>query len=156
MAIYEIAATTTTAVPAEHIWAVLDDFSGWPIWMPAMQNLGVELLTAGDLRPGYQFRLRGTLVHADLEVISCTPLERTTRFRISFPPITGHNRCLLTPLTPGRYRLERIDHIHLPRQFISFLNATQRSRFEHLAAEFLTELKQAAGRRMEEHLAAAS
>jgi hypothetical protein len=88
--------------------------------------------------------MRGGLVHADLEVTGYTPLERQTTFRLSFPPITGDNRCVLTPLDDGVYLLERIDHINLPSRFISFLDKTQRARFERLAGEFLVALKEAA------------
>jgi hypothetical protein len=150
MSVYEIAAVTTVALPPEHIWAVLDDFSGWPAWMPAMENLSIELLSSGAPRPGYQFRIRGNLVHADLEVTDYGPLERVTRFKLSFPPITGDNSCRLIPLDQGRYRLERIDHIVLPGAFIDFLNATQRKRFEKLAAEFLTALTYTAHQRYED------
>jgi uncharacterized protein YndB with AHSA1/START domain len=150
MAIYEIAAVTTIAVPPEYVWAVLDDFSGWPAWMPAMQDIRIELLSSGEPCVGYSFRVRGKVVHADLRVEVYDPLERLTSFRLSFPPITGDNRCSLIPLDDGRYRMERIDHIHLPGKFIDFLNATQRKRFEQLAAEFLTALKHEAERRLHE------
>jgi hypothetical protein len=149
MSVYEIAAITTVALPPEYLWVVLDDFAGWPDWMPAMENLRVELLSAGAPRPGYKFRIRAKVVHADLEVTSYGPLERVTRFKLSFPPITGDNSCRLVPLADGRYRLERIDHIVLPGAFIDFLNATQRKRFETLAAEFLTALKRTAEQRYE-------
>ncbi len=142
MAIYEIAATTSISAEAAQVWAVLDNFHGWPGWMPAMQNLRVELLTAGEPRPGYRFRLRGSLAYADLEVTTFTPLERATRFRLNLPPLTGANRCLFVPLGNGQARLERVDYLDLPGPLISFLDATQRHRFEQLAAEFLESLKQ--------------
>ncbi len=144
MSIYEIAAVTTIAAPPEHVWAVLDDFGNWPIWMPGLHNVRVELLSSGTPGVGYRFRVRGGLVHADLTVTDYTRLERKTSFRLSFPPITGDNRCCMTPLDGGRYRLERVDHIRLPGKFVDFLNATQRKRFEKLAAEFLLALKHTA------------
>jgi hypothetical protein len=147
MAVYEIAAATTVGVAPEHIWAVLDDFSGWPHWMPGLHKVDIELLSTGVPRVGYRFRVRGPLVHADLEVTTYSPLQRVTSFRVSFPPITGDNSCTLLPLGEGRYRLERVDHINLPGKFIDFLNATQRKRFEKLAAEFLIALKRAAEQR---------
>ncbi len=147
MAVYEIAASTTLDVSPDDVWAVLDDFGGWPTWMPAMQNLGVELLSAGEPRVGYRFRLRGALVHADLEVTRYEPLARETSFRVSFPPITGSNRCVLVPLEDRSYRIERVDRLHLPAKFIGFLDRTQRARFERLACEFVTALKRAAERR---------
>jgi hypothetical protein len=150
MPIYEIAAVTTVALPPEYLWSVLDDFSGWPDWMPAMENLRIELLSSGEIQPGYRFRIRGKLVHADLEVTDFGPLERVTSFKLSFPPITGDNSCRLVPLEDGRYRLERTDHIVLPGAFIDFLDATQRKRFEKLAAEFLTALKRTAEQRYED------
>jgi uncharacterized protein YndB with AHSA1/START domain len=144
MAIYEIAAATRITTPPAQLWAVLDDFQGWPRWMPALNNVQIELLSSGAPRVGYCFRVRGPLVHADLEVTRYTPLERQTTFRLSFPPITGDNRCVLTPQDDGAYLLERIDHINLPSRFISFLDKTQRARFERLAREFLVALKDAA------------
>lgn len=149
MAVYEIAAVTTIAVPPEYVWTVLDDFASWPDWMPGMDKVTVELLSAGLPQKGYKFRVRGGVVHADLTVTSYEALERVTSFRVSFPPITGDNRCSLIPLGDGRYRMERIDHIHLPGKFIDFLNATQRKRFEKLAAEFLTALKRTAEQKVQ-------
>jgi hypothetical protein len=156
MAIYEIAAATRITTPPERLWAVLDDFQGWPTWMPALNNVQIELLSSGAPRVGYCFRVRGGLVHADLEVTHYAPLERRTTFRLSFPPITGDNRCILTPLDDGAYLLERIDHINLPSRFISFLDKTQRARFERLAGEFLVALKDAAAatERSRHHVAA--
>lgn len=148
MAKYEITAITTIRAEPADVWAVLDNFSGWPDWMPAMQNLRVELLTAGQIEPGYRFRLRGKLAHADLEVITCTRLERATRFRLNLPPLTGANRCVLTPLEQGRYRLERKDWINLPGPIATFLNATQRQRLEQLAADFLLSLKRTVEQRV--------
>jgi hypothetical protein len=144
MAVYEIAAATTIAVPPQQIWTVLDDFSGWPAWMPGLHNIQIEHLSAGMPCLGYRFRVRGKLVYADLEVTGYGPLERTTSFRVSFPPITGHNRCLLKPLDDGSYRIERVDSLHLPSKFVSFLDKTQRTRFERLACEFLVALKHTA------------
>lgn len=147
MAIYEIAANTTTTATPNQVWAVLDDFSGWPTWMPSMQNLRVELLSAGPPGPGYRFRLRGVIAYADLEVMTYTSLERVTRFRVNIPPLTGANRCLITPLGDGLYRLDRVDHLNLFGPLINLLNATQRNRFEELALEFLEALKQAVEQR---------
>ncbi len=141
MAKYEITAVTTIQAEPADVWAVLDNFSGWPDWMPEMQNLRVELLTPGQLEPGYRFRLRSKLAYADLEVTTCTRLERATRFRLNLPPLTGANQCVLTPLEQGGYRLERKDWINLPGPIARFLNATQRQRLEQLAANFLLSLK---------------
>lgn len=146
---YEISAITTITAPPEKVWAVLDDFNGWPGWMPSMQNLRVELLSPGLPRPGYRFRLRGKLAYADLEVTTYESLERATHFRLNLPPLSGANRCRLTPLGDGRYRLERLDYLSLPGPVASFLDATQRSRFERLAAEFLHSLKRAVERSIE-------
>ncbi len=141
MAKYEITAITIIQAEPADVWAVLDNFRNWPDWMPAMQNLQVELLTPGQIKPGYRFRLRNKLVHADLEVTTCTRLERATRFRLNLPPLTGANQCVLTPLEHGGYRLERKDWINLPGPIATFLNATQRQRLEQLAADFLLSLK---------------
>lgn len=143
MARYEIHAATTITAPPEVVWTVLDDFCGWPGWMPAMESVRVELLTPGAPGVGYRFRVRGKLVYADLEVTTFEPLERATRFRLNLPPLTGANRCRVIPLEEGRYRLERLDHVDLPGPIASLLDATQRQRFEHLAAEFLQSLKRA-------------
>jgi hypothetical protein len=149
MAIYEVSARTSTTAAPEHVWAVLDDFAGWPNWMPGLENVGVELLSAGAPRVGYRFRLRGTitLVHTDLEVVCYTPRERYTTFQVSFPPLRGDNRCLMTPLDDTRWQIERIDHLHLPRQFVWFLDKTQRARFERLSREFVIALKRTAEQR---------
>jgi hypothetical protein len=146
MGIYEIAAATTIRVAPEHVWAVLDDFNGWPGWMPSMRNLRVEFLSEGDPGVGFRFRLRGWLAYADLEITDFLPLARATRFQLNIPPLTGDNRCELKPLGDGSYRLERVDHLELPDPLIGFLDATQRERFDRLAAEFLDALK----RRVEE------
>ncbi len=149
---YEIIAKTTiTAEPAQ-VWAVLDDFSGWPAWMPSMTNLRVDLLTPGLPRPGYRFRLRGRLAYADLEVMTYADLERATRFRLNLPPLHGDNRCLMIPLGNGHYQLERKDSLNLPGPVVAFLDATQRKRFEQLAGEFLMSLK----RTVEKRVAAAN
>ncbi len=147
MAVYEITASTTTSAAPEDVWAVLDDFRGWPTWMPGLQNVRIELLSPGPPRLGYRFRVRGKLVHADLDVTGFGPLERTTAFQVSFPPITGRNSCVLVPLDNGQHRLERVDSFDLPKQFVRFLDKTQRNRFERLACEFLVALKQSAERR---------
>lgn len=112
MASYTISATTITTAPPERIFAVLDDFGRWPIWMPSLDRVKVEL-PAGPPGLGYRFRLRGLIVHADMEVVDFTPLARATSFRISFPPITGLNRCVVVPLEDGRYRIERVDSLDL-------------------------------------------
>ncbi len=143
MSIYEINASTTTSVTPEYIWAVLDDFSGWPTWMPSMQNLHIEHLSEGPPTVGYRFRLCGRLARAELEVTGYGPLERSTRFKLNLPPLTGENHCLLKPLDNGRYRIIRSDRISLPGAVVSFLDKTQRERFERLAAEFLLALKHA-------------
>lgn len=143
MAVYEIAASTRIAATPEQVWAVLDDFSSWPAWMPGLQGVRIEHLSTGEPCMGYHFRVRGKVVYADVRVTGYGPLERTTNFRVSFPPITGSNSCLLRPLDDGGYVLERIDRLHLPKQFVSFLDKTQRERFERLAKEFLVSLKQA-------------
>ncbi len=154
MGTYEIRATTTTSAPPEAVWSVLDDFAGWTTWMPAMRDIKIELLSEGDPCPDYQFRVKGKLVHADLTVTTHTPRERRTSFRLSFPPLTGDNRCIVHPVGNGRYRIVRVDHLHLPDMFISFLNATRRAYFEQLAAEFLTALKRTAEERNRHGIAA--
>jgi hypothetical protein len=141
MAIYEINASTTISVPPHQVWAVLDDFSGWPTWMPAMQNLRIEHLSDGPPGLGYRFRLCGKITHAELEVTGYGPLERSTRFRLNLPPLSGENHCHLKPLEDGRYRIIRSDRLNLPGPVVSFLDKTQRERFERLAAEFLLALK---------------
>lgn len=145
---YEIHAVTTIDATPDDVWAVLDDFSGWPRWMPAMHNVRVELLSPGSPCLGYRFRVRGKLVYADLEVERYEPLERATRFRLNLPPLSGDNRCLLVPLGGNRYRLERKDVLDLPGPVASFLDATQRKRFEQLAIDFLRSLKSAVEQRV--------
>lgn len=140
MSSYEIKASATTRVPPERIFAVLDDFSRWPRWMPALDRVKVELPDNQHPGPGYRFRLRGSVVHATLEVVEFTPLSRATNFRISFPPFTGVNRCELRPLDHGRYRIERVDSLALPGVVASLVNATQRDRFAGLAQDFLVAL----------------
>lgn len=154
MGTYEIRAATTTSAPPAAVWSVLDDFTGWTTWMPAMRDIQIELLSEGTPRPGYQFRVKGRVVHADLTVTTHTPEERRTSFRLSFPPLTGDNRCIVQPTADGRYRIIRVDHLHLPDLFISFLNATRREYFEQLAVEFLTSLKQTAEERNRHAIAA--
>lgn len=148
MGTYEIfAATTIHATPAQ-VWGVLDDFAGWTGWMPAMDNITVELLSDGPPRAGYMFRLRGRLAHAELEVTDYTPLRRATRFAVHvplLPPMEGDNSCELLPQNDGSYRMERLDHIHLNNRYVmEFLDATQRQRFERLAVEFILALKNTA------------
>ncbi len=112
-----------------------------------MKNLQVEHFSLGKPRCGYRFRLRGKIAYADLEVTSYKPFERATKFRLNVPPLTGANTCRITPLGSMMYRLERIDYIDLPGPLIKVLDATQRQRFELLAAEFLDSLKQTAENR---------
>ena len=140
MVTYTISATTITTAPPERIFAILDNFGHWPTWMPSLDRVRVEL-PAGLPGPGYRFRLQGLIVHADMEVVDFSPLARTTRFRISFPPFTGLNRCLVVPLSDGRYQIERTDSLDLPDLLADLLDATQRGRFEQLAREFLIALK---------------
>jgi hypothetical protein len=140
MASYTIRATTITTAPPERVFAVLDDFQRWPAWMPSLERVKVEL-PGGPPGPGYRFRLQGLIVHADMEVLDYTAEARTTSFRISFPPLTGRNRCLVVPLDDGRYRIERVDSIDLYALVAGLLDATQRQRFERLAGEFLDALK---------------
>lgn len=138
---YEIAASTVTIATPERIFAVLDDFAHWPAWMPSLENIKVELPADRLPGPGYRFRLRGRIVHADMEVIDFTPLSRATTFRISFPPFTGTNRCEVVPLDDGRCRIERVDSLDLPELVATLIDATQRERFVRLADEFLVALK---------------
>ncbi|MCS6889219.1 SRPBCC family protein [Chloroflexus sp.] len=138
---YEIAATTVTTAPPERVLSVLDDFSNWPRWMPSLERVRIELPPDDRPRQGYRFKLHGMLVHAEMEVIDYTPLSRATRFRISFPPFQGVNRCRLVPLGDGRYRIERLDQLELPDLVAHLIDATQRKRFEKLALEFLHALR---------------
>lgn len=138
---YEISASTITTAPPERIFAVLDDFSGWPTWMPAFERVRVELPAPGPPGPGYRFRLRGGVVHADMEVVDFGPLSRATTFQISFPPFTGVNRCQVVPLADGRFRINRVDSLQLPAMVAGLLDATQRERFAGLAGDFLRALK---------------
>jgi hypothetical protein len=141
MAVFTVAATTTITARPEQVWAVLDDFSGWPMWMPSMQNLRVELLSPGAPCLGYRFRLRGVLAYADLEVTNYTSLERATRFQLNLPPLKGSNSCLIEPLDDGLSRVERVDYLDLPGPLAFLIDVTQREYFERLAAEFLEALK---------------
>lgn len=141
MVSFEIIASAITTAPPERIFAVLDDFGGWPIWMPSFDRIRVELPSEGAPGPGYRFRLRAAVVHADMEVVDFTPLSRATVFRISFPPLTGVNRCRVVPLDDGRFRIERVDSLDLPELVANLISARQRERFGHLAGEFLTALK---------------
>jgi hypothetical protein len=138
---YEIAATTVTTAPPERVLAVLDDFNNWPRWMPSLERVRIELPPNERPRTGYRFKLHGMFVHAEMEVIDYTPLSRATRFRISFPPFQGINRCRLVPLEDGRYRIERLDQLELPDLVAHLIDATQRKRFEKLALEFLQALR---------------
>ncbi len=138
---YEIAATTVTTAPPERVLAVLDDFRNWPRWMPSLERVRIELPVDDHPRHGYRFKLHGMLVQAEMEVIDYTPLSRATRFRISFPPFQGINRCRLVPLEDGRYRIERLDQLELPDLVAHLIDATQRKRFEKLALEFLHALR---------------
>jgi hypothetical protein len=122
---YEIVAAATTTAPPERIFAVLDDFGRWPDWMPAFEHLKVELPRDATLGPGYSFRIRSGLVHTEMRVIDYSPLARATAFRVSFPPLTGTNRCRVVPLGDGQY----------------LIDASQRERFARLADEFLQALK---------------
>jgi hypothetical protein len=137
---YEIIATSTTTASPQRIFAVLDDFRGWPRWMPAFEHITVELPAERAPRLGYRFRLRSGLVHTDMQVVDFTDLSRATTFRVSFPPLTGTNRCRLQPIGDGSYRIERVDSIDLPEIVAGLLDATQRARFERLALDFLERL----------------
>lgn len=138
---YEICASAETHAPPERIFAVLDDFGRWPDWMPSFEHIRVELPETTPPTLGYRFRLRSGVVHTDMEVIDFTPLSRATAFRISFPPLSGVNRCRVVPLSNGRSRLERVDILHLPDVVAHVIDATQRQRFERLAGDFLRALK---------------
>lgn len=138
---YEISATAMTGASPERIFAVLDDFGRWPAWMPAFEQVKVELPAQQRPGLGYRFRLRGLLVYGDMEVVEFSPLVRATSFRISFPPFTGVNRCQVVPLDDGRSRIERVDTLDLPELIAGLIDATQRHRFERLAGEFLAALK---------------
>lgn len=140
---YEIRAATVTSASPERILSVLDDFSRWPTWMPALERVRVELPEHQAPGPGYRFRLRGRIIYADLEVIDFSRLARATRFTISFPPFSGVNRCLIRPLSHQRSKIERIDTLQLPKAVVQLVDSTQRARFERLAAEFLKALKSA-------------
>ncbi|NTW04029.1 MAG: hypothetical protein HGA19_22610 [Oscillochloris sp.] len=137
---YKITATATTRAPPERIFAVLDDFGRWPKWMPSFERVKVELPANSRPRLGYHFRLRGSVVYADMQVVEFTPFSRSTNFRISFPPFTGVNRCVVRPLGEGRYRIERVDSLHIPEMVAKVINATQRERFSRLAQEFIVAL----------------
>lgn len=141
MAVYEVTATTTISATPEEVWHVLDDIHHWSHWMPSTKNLHIEPVSHGRPRKGYRFRLRGKVALAELEVTGFGPLERTTAFQLNVPPIKGTNRCLMTPLKNGTYQLKRIDQLVLPGPIVKFLDATQRARFQKLAAEFLVALK---------------
>lgn len=137
---YQIIATATTQIAPERIFAILDDFGRWPRWMPSFDRVRVDLPADQQPGPDYSFRLRGAIVYADMRVIDFTPLSRATSFRISFPPLTGINRCTIHPIDDGRYRIERVDSLDLPDLVAGLIDATQRARFERLAQEFLDAL----------------
>jgi hypothetical protein len=141
---YEIKASTITSVPPERIFAVLDNFGRWPNWMPALDRVKVELPAEHQPGLGYSFRLRGSVVYATMKVIDFTPLSRGTSFRISFPPFTGVNRCVVSQIDSGRYRIERVDSLDLPAFVAGVIDTTQRARFARLAQEFLGALLRAA------------
>ncbi|NTU85875.1 MAG: hypothetical protein HGA45_42185 [Chloroflexales bacterium] len=141
MVSYEISATAITTAAPERVFAVLDDFSHWPAWMPSLQNVRVELPKGQRPGLGYRFRLRGILVYGDLEVTDYTTLTRSTAFRISFPPFSGVNRCRLVAIGDGRHRIERVDTLDLPAFVAGLIGPPQRKRFERLASEFLHALK---------------
>jgi hypothetical protein len=143
MAQYRIEASTVTCAPPEAIWAVLDDFRGWSNWMPAMEHVQIDVPPGQQPGPGSRIKLRGALVSAELQIMEYSALRRATSFRISFPPFTGTNSCEVTPLGDGRYRIDRVDALDMPDALVGFLQATQRDRFERLAAEFLTSLTRA-------------
>lgn len=141
MVSYEIAASTVTTATPERVFEVLDDFAGWPRWMPAFESIKVELPPATALGPGYRFKLRSGVVQTEMEVVEYSRHARSTRFRISFPPVTGMNRCRVQPLDDGRFRIERVDSLDLPKFVAELLDATQRERFARLAGEFVLALK---------------
>lgn len=141
MASYKIRAEAITSAPPERVFAVLDDFGRWPRWMPYFQHLRVELPSGETPRLGYRFRLHAGVIHTDLEVIDYTPFTRATRFRISFPPFSGVNRCRVLPLANGQYRIERIDSLDVPELVAGVLDATQRRKFDRMATDFLNALK---------------
>lgn len=143
MTMFQIAASTVTIATPEQVWAVLDDFGGWPRWMPALEHITVEVPPAQIPRLGYRFKLRSGIVHTDMEVVEFAPLARATSFRISFPPIKGTNSCRMVPLDDGHHRIERVDALDLPEALVGLLMATQRERFERLATEFVVALKRA-------------
>jgi hypothetical protein len=138
---YQITATATTKASPERIFAVLDDFGRWPTWMPAFRYIKVELPSNSQPSLGYRFRLRSGPVHTDMEVVDFSLLSRATKFRISFPPFTGINRCLVRPLDDGSYLIERVDSLDLPGFVAGLISAAQRARFDRLAQEFLAALK---------------
>jgi hypothetical protein len=143
MTTYEIAACTTLDASPEEVWTVLDNIPGWKNWMPATRNVRIDILSDGSPRPGYRFRLSGGMVHASMEVTGYTSLERTIQFRLNLPPVSGETQCVVTPLENGQCYLERIDRLFLPGPLVKFLDTTQRTRFENLAADFMRALKQA-------------
>jgi hypothetical protein len=145
MAQFIITASDTVDLSPERIWRVLDDFARWPAWMPGLEHTRVELLSEGPPREDYRFRLRGPAGYADLSVTECAPLARATNFRLSFPPLTGANRCTLEPLPDGGYRLQRSDTIEIPGLLVALL-APQRPRFEGIAAAFIAALGREARR----------
>jgi hypothetical protein len=144
MITYEISAAAVTVAPPERVFAVLDDFGRWPRWMPAFDRISVELPEESRPQLGYRFRLRSGLLHTDMEVVEFSPLARATSFRISFPPLSGVNRCRIVPLDDGRFRIERVDSLDLPEFVVGLIGPAQRERFGKLAGEFLLALKRTA------------
>jgi hypothetical protein len=144
---YAIEASSVTAADPADVLAVLDDFAGWPNWMPSLESVRVVLPEQGLPTVGYRFELRGRIAAAVLEVTQFTPLVRETRFRLNFPPLSGANRFELVPLADGRHRILRVDELELPNLVAHLIDATQRRRFEQLAGEFLTALRRAVEQR---------
>lgn len=150
MAVYTIAAHIMVTLPPAQIWAVLDNFSGWPRWMPEFRGLHVDLLSKGTPRTGYRFRLRGRVAYAELRVVEYDAMRRGTRFRMNLPPLTGANYCTITRIDEQLYRIDRIDHVDLFGPVIKILDATQRDRFTRLSFDFLRALKNEAERQANE------
>jgi hypothetical protein len=144
---YAIEASSITSADPAEVLAVLDDFAGWPSWMPSLDSVRVVLPAQGSPAVGYQFELRGRIAVAVLEVTQFTPYVRETRFRLNFPPLSGANRFELVPLADGRHRILRVDELELPNLVAHLIDATQRRRFEQLASEFLTALRRAVEQR---------
>ena len=140
---YTIEATSVTAASPASVMAVLDDFAGWPRWMPSLESVRVVLPPGRLPQLGYRFELRGRLAAATLEVTEFSPLVRQTSFRLNLPPLQGTNRFALIPLPDGRHRIERTDELELPNLVAHLIDATQRRRFEQLSIAFLASLRRA-------------